>query len=272
MVRSEDARSARGDAKCVPPGHGHLQGVGKRSRAARQQLRGGATSGAPAAQPTRGRGASCDGQSRVDVKLNRFGPPPWATGRRWSICSKWEESQPPEAPAAASADAPGSSPSEYTPDAGFGAGVATRETASPADDWQPSADALPAAPSDAPFSPASEYTPGTVSALKWPPVRPARRRRQHLTVPRAPTAASWQRRWRGRWSATCGSAVGPCSGRGSPRWSGVGQYRDLVPPSSTAAVSPGDAGVSSPPRRAGAAGAAAARVRFGARREDSFPP
>ena len=36
-----------------------------------------------------------------------------------------------------------------------------------------------------------------------------------------------------------------------------------------AAVSPGDAGVSSPLRRAGAAGAAAARVRFGARREDS---
>ena len=26
-------------------------------------------------------------------KLNRSGPPPWATGRRWSICSKWEEVQ-----------------------------------------------------------------------------------------------------------------------------------------------------------------------------------
>ena len=23
-------------------------------------------------------------------KLNRFAPPPWATGNRWSVCSRWE--------------------------------------------------------------------------------------------------------------------------------------------------------------------------------------
>ena len=39
---------------------GHLQAVGERSRAARQQSEGGATSGAPAAAPVRGRGAFCD--------------------------------------------------------------------------------------------------------------------------------------------------------------------------------------------------------------------
>ena len=43
-----------------PPGH--LRAVGQRSRAARQQRGGGATSAAPAVQPVRGRGrgASCD--------------------------------------------------------------------------------------------------------------------------------------------------------------------------------------------------------------------
>ena len=44
-----------------PPGH--LQAVGQRSRAARQPRGGGATSGAPAEQPDRSRGAFCDEQS-----------------------------------------------------------------------------------------------------------------------------------------------------------------------------------------------------------------
>ncbi len=60
-------RLARGDTKGVPPSHVHLQAVGEPSRPARQQRGGGATWGVPAAQPTHGRGASCDGQSREGV-------------------------------------------------------------------------------------------------------------------------------------------------------------------------------------------------------------
>ena len=59
--RQRLARWARGAAKRIPPGH--LQAVGERSRAARQECGGGATSVAPAAAPVRGRGAFCDEQS-----------------------------------------------------------------------------------------------------------------------------------------------------------------------------------------------------------------
>ena len=93
MRRRRLWRLARGDTKGVPPSHVHLQAVGEPSRPARQQRGGGATWGVPAAQPTHGRGASCDGQSRGRRKLNRFAPPPWATGNRWSIWSRWEEVQ-----------------------------------------------------------------------------------------------------------------------------------------------------------------------------------
>ena len=65
-----------------PPGH--LQAVGRRSRAARQPRGGGATSGVPAAQPVRSRGAFCDEQSTTTRDWTAPGHPPGrlATGGR----------------------------------------------------------------------------------------------------------------------------------------------------------------------------------------------
>ena len=65
-----------------PPGH--LQAVGQRSRAARQQRGGGATLGAPAEQPDRSRGAFCDEQSTTTRDWTAPGHPPGrlATGGR----------------------------------------------------------------------------------------------------------------------------------------------------------------------------------------------
>ena len=65
-----------------PPGH--LQAVGQRSRAARQQRGGGATSGAPAEQPVRSRGAFGDEQSSGEPNWTAPAHPPGrlATGGR----------------------------------------------------------------------------------------------------------------------------------------------------------------------------------------------
>ena len=65
-----------------PPGH--LQAVGRRSRAARQPRGGSATSGVPAAQPVRSRGAFCDEQSSAEPSWTAPGHPPrrLATGGR----------------------------------------------------------------------------------------------------------------------------------------------------------------------------------------------
>ena len=65
-----------------PPGH--LQAVGQRSRAARQQRGRGATSGTPAEQPDRSRGAFCDEQSTTTRDWTAPGHPPGrlATGGR----------------------------------------------------------------------------------------------------------------------------------------------------------------------------------------------
>ena len=65
-----------------PPGH--LQAVGQRSRAARQQRGGGATSGAPAEPPVRSRGACGDEQSSGEPSWTAPGHPPrrLATGGR----------------------------------------------------------------------------------------------------------------------------------------------------------------------------------------------
>ena len=65
-----------------PPGH--LQAVGQRSRAARQQRGGGATSGAPAEPPVRSRGACGDEQSSGEPSWTAPGYPPrrLATGGR----------------------------------------------------------------------------------------------------------------------------------------------------------------------------------------------
>ena len=65
-----------------PPGH--LQAVGRRSRAARQPRAGSATSGVPAAQPVRSRGAFCDEQSTTtrDWTAPGHSPGRLATGGR----------------------------------------------------------------------------------------------------------------------------------------------------------------------------------------------
>ena len=65
-----------------PPGH--RQAVGRRSRAARQPRAGSATSGVPAAQPVRSRGAFCDEQSTTTRDWTAPGHPPGrlATGGR----------------------------------------------------------------------------------------------------------------------------------------------------------------------------------------------
>ena len=190
----------------------------------------------------------------------------WRRGGDW--WRLWTESR--AVCAAAPVQTPPGLPSGDTPGAGSGAGVVGGETASPAAAWQPSADALPAAPSDAPFSPPSEYMSGIGFGAEV-----ATRETGSAASTSAPSDSAV--------GADCGvvaaaSAAVGAPPAGAPLDSGAGAGRRggaalasiaigfRLP---AAAVSPGDAGVSSPLRRAGAAGAAAARVRFGARREDS---
>ena len=61
-LMTRQRRCTLGSRRCSVSPPGHLRAVGQRSRAARQQRGGGATSAAPAVQPVRGRGrgASCD--------------------------------------------------------------------------------------------------------------------------------------------------------------------------------------------------------------------
>ena len=79
----------------------------------------------------------------------------WRHGGDW--WRLWTESR--VVDAAALAETPLGPPSEYTPGADSGAGVATREAATSVPAWQPLSVAPPAAPADAPLGPPSGDPP-----------------------------------------------------------------------------------------------------------------
>ena len=215
-----------------PPGD--LQAVGRRSRAARQPRAGSATSGVPAAQPVRSRGAFCDEQSTTTRDWTAPGHPPGrlATGGRSAADGK-------RCSAARRADRDNSSvhrrvarcgagqPRECGAAAGIGGGCEqVRGSCAPRPRLMRRAvrrrgiHQVPAA--------APQWRPASPAHLRRHGSHPPRRRtRTSANGVRRRSSAGVRRRSRAPADAACTGAIQQCRGRrlrrrssgGSARWS-----------------------------------------------------